>query len=165
MLRKKNLGLKNLRVIAAVVSLLTISVLINAISTRAKEVTNLSQIERGSVSKSNGEGAGGSDAFGAPRLTTPMTPNDSAALDRFGSSVAISGDTAVVGSPSDLVGNNASQGSAYVFVRSGRNWIQLQKLTASDGAAGDHFGSSVSISGGFMIVGCHGAGCPARWMC
>ena len=63
------------------------------------------------------------------------------------------GDTVVVGAPYDDVGANADQGSAYVFVRSGAAWSQQQKLTASDGAAGDYFGYSVAISGDTVVVG------------
>ena len=66
-----------------------------------------------------------------------LTAADGAAGDEFGCSVAISGDTAVVGARYDAVGANADQGSAYVFVRSGTTWSQQAKLTAADGAADD----------------------------
>ncbi len=82
-----------------------------------------------------------------------LTASDGAAFDNFGQSVAISGDTAVVGAVNDDVGANVDQGSAYVFVRSGTSWTQQQKLTASDGAAGDSFGFSVAISGDTAVVG------------
>lgn len=83
-----------------------------------------------------------------------LTAADGAASDGFGVSVAISGDTAVVGAVFDDPGGNSEQGSAYVFVRSGATWTQQQKLTASDGAAGDHF-SSVAISGDTVVVGAY----------
>jgi len=57
--------------------------------------------------------------------------SDAAAGDEFGWSVAIDGETAVVGSVSDDDAGNFS-GSAYVFVRSGTTWSQQAKLTASD---------------------------------
>ena len=82
-----------------------------------------------------------------------LTAADGAASDYFGSSVAVSGDTVVVGAWGDDVGANAGQGSAYVFVRSGTSWSAQQKLTAADGAASDYFGSSVAISGGTAVVG------------
>ncbi|MBS1796079.1 MAG: FG-GAP repeat protein, partial [Acidobacteria bacterium] len=82
-----------------------------------------------------------------------LTAADGAGNDQFGWSVAISGDTAVVGAYVGTVGANAVQGSAYVFVRSGAAWSQQQKLTAADGAAGDQFGWSVAISGNIIIVG------------
>ncbi len=81
-----------------------------------------------------------------------LTAADGAANDQFGNSVAISGDTAVVGAYLDDVGANANQGSAYIFVRSGVSWTQLAKLTASDGAAGDVLGISVAIDGGTILV-------------
>lgn len=46
-----------------------------------------------------------------------------------------------------------NSGSAYIFARSGSNWTQQAKLTASDGATDDEFGKSVSISGDYAIVG------------
>ena len=81
-----------------------------------------------------------------------LTAGDAAADDTFGFSVSIDGDTAVVGAPFDDDAGNFS-GSAYVFVRSGTSWTQQAKLTASDAAAGDLFGFSVSIDGDTAVVG------------
>ena len=81
-----------------------------------------------------------------------LTASDGTNLDYFGTSVSISGDYAIVGSDRDDDDGDAS-GSAYIFVRSGNAWTQQQKLTASDGATLDYFGSSVSISGDYAIVG------------
>ena len=85
--------------------------------------------------------------------TAQVTASDGAANDRFGISVAISGDTAIVGASSDDVGANANQGSAYIFVRNGTTWTEQAKLTALDGAAQDFFGVSVSIYGDTAVVG------------
>ena len=82
-----------------------------------------------------------------------LIASDGAANDNFGKSVAISGDTAIIGAYFDDVGANADQGSAYVFVRNGTFWTQQQKLTAADGAASDNFGYSVAISGDTVIIG------------
>jgi FG-GAP repeat len=71
----------------------------------------------------------------------------------FGRSVAISGDLVVVGAPDDDVDANANQGAAYVFVRTGATWSAPQRLTASDGGAGDSFGYSVAVSGGTIVIG------------
>jgi hypothetical protein len=63
-----------------------------------------------------------------------LTARDGESWDSFGSSVAISGDTVIVGAYTDDIGNNFSQGSAYLFERSegGANqWEQTQKLLAS----------------------------------
>jgi hypothetical protein len=71
----------------------------------------------------------------------------------FGDTVALSGDTALVGRSYDDIGANDSQGSAYVFTRSGTKWTQQQKLIAADSAAGDIFGSSVALSGNIAVIG------------
>ncbi len=77
---------------------------------------------------------------------------DGAAYDRFGHSVAVSGNTAVVGADrNDEKGPDA--GAAYVFVRSGTTWIQEAKLTAADGHANDYFGVAVAVSGDTVLVG------------
>jgi hypothetical protein len=81
-----------------------------------------------------------------------LTATDGAAGDRFGSDVAITGDTAIVGAPFDDISTRSDQGSAYVFTRTGGVWTQQTKLTASNGAANDHFGSSVGISGSTIVV-------------
>jgi hypothetical protein len=76
-----------------------------------------------------------------------LTASDGAASDNFGSSVAVSGSIAVVGSPYHQVGSNSAQGAVYVYVQNGTTWSQQAELTASDGASGDQFGQSVSLSG------------------
>ncbi len=81
-----------------------------------------------------------------------LTASDAAESDHFGDSVALDGDTAVVGSVLDDDGG-VDSGSAYVFTRSGAVWSQQAKLTASDDEAGDHFGTSVSVSGDTALVG------------
>ncbi|TDJ67328.1 MAG: hypothetical protein E2O39_14925 [Planctomycetota bacterium] len=70
----------------------------------------------------------------------------------FGQAVAISADTAVVGSPDDDdVANKA--GSVYVFTRQGTLWTQQAKLVPLDVAAGDRFGWAVDIDGDVIVVG------------
>lgn len=85
--------------------------------------------------------------------SSTLNASDGADGDRFGVSVAIWGNTAVIGAMGDDVGSNGSQGSAYVFVRSDSTWTQQAKLVASDGAAVDLFGSSVAIYENTAIVG------------
>jgi glutamate synthase domain-containing protein 3 len=82
-----------------------------------------------------------------------LTASDGGAFDEFGNSVAVSGSTIVVGSPVDAIGGNPAQGSAYVFNRHGGDWVETQKLTASDGGALDFFGNSVAVSGSTVVVG------------
>ncbi len=84
-----------------------------------------------------------------------LLASDGVASDRFGYSVSISGDTALVGAYGDD-DKGSSSGSAYVFVRSGDVWTQQQKLLASDGAENDAFGDSVSIGGDTALVGAYG---------
>ncbi|MHC4338416.1 MAG: FG-GAP repeat protein, partial [Planctomycetota bacterium] len=81
-----------------------------------------------------------------------LTASDGTLGDWFGGSVSVSGDYAIVGAPQDD-DNGADSGSAYIFKRDGTSWSEQAKLTASDGAAGDYFGYSVSISGDYAIVG------------
>src|SRR5262249_8157419 len=85
-----------------------------------------------------------------------LTASDGAANDFFGLSVAVSGDTAVVGADLHQVGSNVNQGAAYVFVRAGTAWAQQQELTASDGAANDFFGLSLAVSGDTAVAGAAG---------
>lgn len=82
-----------------------------------------------------------------------VTSADGAGDDRFGHSVAISGNYAVVGAKMDNIGSNLNNGSAYVFHRQGDDWVEVKKLTASDGLANDEFGTSVDIDGDTIIVG------------
>lgn len=83
---------------------------------------------------------------------TKLVASDGASLDFFGSTVDVHVNTAVVGASLNDDAGSAS-GSAYVFVRSGTNWTQQAKLTASDAASGDQFGFSVSISGNTLAIG------------
>jgi hypothetical protein len=85
-------------------------------------------------------------------------------FDMFGSGVAVSGDTVVIGAmledgdSSGVNGNQASNGAvdsgaAYVFVRDGSAWTEQAYLKASNTGVGDRFGSSVGISGDTIVVG------------
>ena len=87
--------------------------------------------------------------------TAKLTASDGATFDNFGRSVSVSGDTIAVGATSDD-DNGSNSGSAYVFVKPSGGWADMTetaKLTASDGAAGDNFGDSVSVSGDTIVVG------------
>ena len=83
---------------------------------------------------------------------TELQGADTVAGDEFGSSVAISGTTAVVGA-----GNHADHaGSAYVFTKTPDGWKQAAELKGSDTTAGDYFGWSVAVSGTTAVVGAYG---------
>ena len=89
-----------------------------------------------------------------------LIASDGASFDYFGGSVAISGETVVVGADSND-GIRLNAGAAYVFVRSGASWAQQVKLTANDATEGSFFGTSVSISDGTVVAGADGAGLRA----
>lgn len=78
-----------------------------------------------------------------------LEASDAAKQDRFGYSVAINGEFILVGA----IGDDSFKGSAYVFKYKNSAWTQLAKLTASDGASSDKFGTSVSTDGYYAIVG------------
>jgi hypothetical protein len=85
-----------------------------------------------------------------------LVASDAAIGDRFGSSVALTDDTAVVGAPGDDHMGGANAGSAYVFQLNQGGpgaWGEVAKLTAGDASTGDRFGDSVSISSGTALVG------------
>jgi hypothetical protein len=82
-----------------------------------------------------------------------LTALDGDNFDQFGASVALAGDTALVGAASHTVGDNADQGSAYLFLRSGGGWSQQAELTASDGDYLGRFGHSVALTGSRILVG------------
>jgi hypothetical protein len=102
----------------------------------------------------------GSGWAGLVSQTATLTTSAGVEGDQFGQSVSISGSTIVVGALETTVGSNSGQGAAYVFTEPGSAWAsetQTAELTASDGAANDVFGYSVSISGATVVVGATGA--------
>ncbi|MEA1953193.1 MAG: hypothetical protein U9O24_02240 [Campylobacterota bacterium] len=96
------------------------------------------------------------DANGSWIQTSKLIASDADADDFFGSSVAISGETAIVGAYQDD-DNGSKSGSAYIFTKDvNGSWMQTSKLIASDADAEDYFGYSVSISGDIAIIGAYG---------
>ncbi len=86
-----------------------------------------------------------------------LSASDKSEYANFGSSVSVSGDTAIVGATSANSSGLSYAGQAYVFTRSGSTWTEQQILIASDKAASANFGSSVSVSGDTAIVGARDA--------
>ena len=84
-----------------------------------------------------------------------ITPSDAAAGDNFGYSVSLDGDRALIGAFRDD-DTGGDSGSTYVFRFDGTTWIEEAKLTASDAAAGDWFGHSVSLEGDRALIGAFG---------
>ena len=122
----------------------------------------------------NGDDDNGSDSGSAYIFTRPpavwtatstsvkLTASDGAADDAFGEAVSVSGDGSIiaVGAHGDD-DNGSDSGSVYVFTRPAGGWTATStsvKLTASDGAADDLFGWSISVSGdgSTIAVGAHG---------
>lgn len=89
-------------------------------------------------------------------LQGKLTASDAASEDWFGYSVAVSGDTVVIGTPFRDPGSGHATGSAYVFTRSGTSWTEQQILTASDASDYEYFGYSVAVDGDTAVVGAYG---------
>ena len=109
----------------------------------------------------NGDNSGSAHVFARSSPTAPwswsakLTASDAAENDEFGISVAVDGDTIIVGAHQ----NDSNKGAAYVFTWNSSNskWEQKAKLTASDAAANDEFGISVAVDGDTIVVGAHKA--------
>lgn len=91
---------------------------------------------------------------------TKLTATDGAKDDKFGQSVSVDGQYAVVGAygadNTCSYGPCRNAGAAYVFRRDRGTWLQQAKLAPEDLAMGDGFGVSVSINGDYVLVGDHG---------
>ena len=100
-----------------------------------------------------------SGGWAATNETAKLTASDGDADDRFGTSVAVDGETVAVGAWVDD-DNGPYSGSVYVYNKPGNgSWVTATegaKLIASDGASGDWFGGSVSLDGDRMVVGASG---------
>ena len=83
----------------------------------------------------------------SPVEEAKLIASDWEAWDEFGFSVAISGDTAVVGS------YYRDSGAAYIYERTRAGWVETAKLTASDAVRWEYFGYSVAISGDTAVIG------------
>jgi len=96
-----------------------------------------------------------------------LTASDAVPGSLFGSAVGVSGDGSVVVSGALLANPNVA-GATYVFVRPVNGWTdatETAKLTASDGAGGDHLGSSVGISDDGNTVAAGAPQCPPGFDC
>jgi hypothetical protein len=108
-----------------------------------------------------------SDPGGAPSnvvvrvIETKLSSDDSDKEDAFGRSVAVERDTLVIGAAFKAGTAGPDQGAAYVYARSGGIWRQQAKLTASDPAQVDEFGTCVALSGDTIAVGAYKKDGPA----
>ncbi len=87
-----------------------------------------------------------------------LTASDGAAGDIFAQSVAIDGNTIVIGAPEHKNGSALRQGIVYVFENISNHWTQTAKLTAHDGQYGDRLGKAVAIDGDVIVAGAPGYG-------
>ncbi|MGH8428440.1 MAG: FG-GAP repeat protein, partial [Gammaproteobacteria bacterium] len=114
-------------------------------------------IGAGGATVNNNFGQGAVYVFGESgsswSQTQELTASDGAAGDDFGYAVALSGTTALIGADRHTVRGNANQGAAYEFAESAGTWTQTGEFVASDGAAGDFFGSAVATDGTISLVG------------
>lgn len=85
--------------------------------------------------------------------TQKLVASDGAASDWFGTAIAVSGNTALIGANFHTVGANTGQGVVYVFQLSGGNWTQTQELSGSAGQQGDGFGGTIALSGTTALIG------------
>src|ERR1700722_10863750 len=100
-----------------------------------------------------------SSGWGNMTQTATLKPSDGG--EGFGTSVAISGNTIVVGAANASNENRSGAqtqgpGAAYIFVKPASGWkdmTETAKITASDGVGGDAFGYNVSISGNTVAIG------------
>ncbi len=90
-------------------------------------------------------------------LQQHILATDGSNLDQFGYSVALSGDTLLVGAPSDSPGTPYGQGSAYVYTRTAGVWSQQAKFTETTPAVAHYFGSQVALHGDTAMVGASAA--------
>ena len=88
-------------------------------------------------------------------LQQKLVASDPSVGDSFGASVALSGDTVLVGAYLNDVPAGGNEGSAYVFVRSGTTWSEQQKLMTNEQEESAQFGKSVAVSGDIAVIGAH----------
>lgn len=90
-----------------------------------------------------------------------LTAGDAMAGDQFGQAIAVAGDVIAVGANRADTEEGADTGAIYLFRRTGNRWTEAAKVTASDAAAGDEFGYSLSAFGNRMVTGAHTADATA----
>lgn len=81
-----------------------------------------------------------------------LTASDADSSDHFGHSVSLDCNTVIVGAVFDEEAGEGA-GSAYVYIREESGWVEQDKFLASDAAENSLFGSSVSVSGDYAIIG------------
>jgi len=85
-----------------------------------------------------------------------LTTADAAPGDLLGMSVALCGDTALLGASNSSVSGQQGAGAAYVFARGASGWQQQDELVASDADPGDGLGTAVALSSEWALTGAPG---------
>ena len=88
-------------------------------------------------------------------LRTKLTATGGAANDRFGTSLAMDGNSLLVGAPGRRVDLKEGQGAVFAFIGSGASWVQQAELTAADGEVADSFGQSVALDSDTALIGAY----------
>ncbi len=104
----------------------------------------------GAFGRENSAGAAYVYAYNGSQfnLEQRLVASDGGSFDNFGSAVAMSGVYALVGAPNQ----DSGLGAAYVFERLATDWVDVQKITASDGVQTDRFGEAVAIDGNTLVI-------------
>ncbi len=96
------------------------------------------------------------DGTGTWSQQAMLQPDNVSRFDRFGSAVAIEGDTLVAGAPESGTSNS---GAVYVYTRDGSGaWAEQEQLSAHNTSWGDKFGSDVELRNGKLLIGASGEG-------
>ena len=82
-----------------------------------------------------------------------LLPTDPIVDNRFGQTVAISGDFIGVGAPRANSGVTLDTGAVYIYTSVGTTWFTTQKITAADVQSGSDFGSNLAVDGDLLLVG------------
>ncbi|HSG38493.1 MAG TPA: FG-GAP repeat protein [Thermoanaerobaculia bacterium] len=90
---------------------------------------------------------------GGWRLEARLASANAVSLEKFGASVALDGDLALVGSPRAALGDSTRAGAAFVFQRSGGGWRQTARIQAPSPRSDEEFGRAVALAPGRAIVG------------
>jgi hypothetical protein len=97
-----------------------------------------------------------------------LTASDASPGDRFGYSVSVFGNTAIIGAPDADITGVLTAGAVYVFTRDPTDatdpWSEIQKLEALDAASDDAFGAAVALAGNMAVIGAPGVDLPSVGM-
>ncbi len=94
-----------------------------------------------------------SDSAGSWSQEAEVADPNPGYTDDFGAAVALGGDTALIGAPGTSVNGQYWSGAAYIYAQSGDSWTEQAALSATDGLAGNDFGTTVALDGNTALIG------------